>query len=295
MKKNDKSKDSKPDLQRRLVALELVAYWEGRLITNQLMKWFGISRQQASIDIKTYLEHHNPGGLVYSPAAKGYIPTPTFKPVLTTGHINEYMTCLAAHERVAGDAVVEDYPLVSSVQLPDRSVRPEVVREIMRACRAGTSIKILYASMANPTLRERVISPHTMIYTGFRWHVRAWCHSREQFRDFILSRIDRAPKSTTDVGPGIEADALWSERITVALIANEHLSSEQRALVERDYGMPDGRLQISARKALIHYTLHRFQAAITDEQSSQPFAYPLQLLPADRDRIAAYLFGREAE
>ncbi|UIF86265.1 hypothetical protein KAF44_00740 [Cupriavidus necator] len=38
----------------RLRAIELVAYWEGRLITTQLMDWFGISRQQASADIKLY-------------------------------------------------------------------------------------------------------------------------------------------------------------------------------------------------------------------------------------------------
>lgn len=36
----------------RLRAIELLAYWEGRLVTNRLVDWFGISRQQATADIK---------------------------------------------------------------------------------------------------------------------------------------------------------------------------------------------------------------------------------------------------
>lgn len=38
----------------RMRAIELLAYWEGRLVTNRLMSWFGLSRQQASADIKRY-------------------------------------------------------------------------------------------------------------------------------------------------------------------------------------------------------------------------------------------------
>ena len=44
----------------RLRAIELIAYWEGRLITTQLMDWFGITRQQASSDINRYNSQFNP-------------------------------------------------------------------------------------------------------------------------------------------------------------------------------------------------------------------------------------------
>ena len=40
----------------RMRAIELLAYWEGRLVTNRLVGWFGVSRQQASADIKRYME-----------------------------------------------------------------------------------------------------------------------------------------------------------------------------------------------------------------------------------------------
>ncbi len=47
----------------RLRAIELLAYWEGRLVTNKLVAWFGVSRQQASSDIRRYLISHNPDSL----------------------------------------------------------------------------------------------------------------------------------------------------------------------------------------------------------------------------------------
>ncbi|RLA53243.1 MAG: WYL domain-containing protein, partial [Gammaproteobacteria bacterium] len=38
---------AKHEVLLRLRAIELLAYWEGRLVTNRLVAWFGISRQQA--------------------------------------------------------------------------------------------------------------------------------------------------------------------------------------------------------------------------------------------------------
>jgi len=67
----------------RLKAIEILSYWEGRLVTNRLTDWFGISRQQASSDIKRYLSEHNPASLVHDPSVKAYIPKADFKPVLT--------------------------------------------------------------------------------------------------------------------------------------------------------------------------------------------------------------------
>lgn len=274
----------------RLKGIELISYWEGRLITAQLTDLFGISRQQASADIKHYLQAINPGSLTHSPAAKGYIPTPGFTPVLTSGHINEYMGLIAGQGEQTLAPVLESHPAIASVQLPDRSVRPEVVREIIKACRNKGSLKILYASMTNPQIHERQISPHTLVYSGFRWHVRAWCHTRNEFRDFLLSRIDRTPKPCGTADHGAENDQSWNEHISITLTPNSLLNDAQKALVERDFGMPDGRLQLKVRKALAHYTLQRYQAAITEEEAARVKEHPLQLQPSDRPRLDPHLF-----
>ncbi len=286
--------DEKHEVLLRLRAIELLAYWEGRLITNRLVAWFGISRQQASSDIKRYISVHNPNSLVHDPAVKGYVPRAGFQPVLTKGHINEYLDMISGlvSESVAVTLESEDH--LAAVQLPDRTVRPEVVREILRACRAQTSVKILYASMSHPLWSERVISPHTLVYTGFRWHVRAFCHKRGEFRDFILSRIDRTPKPVNEVSPDPSEDALWNEQVVLTLVANPQLNDGQKALVEKDFGMPDGRLQLSVRKALAHYTLQRYQVAISIDEAADEFKYPIILQDSDRKKLSPYLFSSES-
>ena len=77
--------DEKHEVSLRLRAIELLAHWEGRLVTNRLVDWFGISRQQASADIKRYITNYNPDSLVHDLAVKAYAPKPGFRPVLTTG------------------------------------------------------------------------------------------------------------------------------------------------------------------------------------------------------------------
>ena len=275
----------------RMRAVELLAYWEGRLVTNRLIDWFGISRQQASGDIKRYMANHNPDSLIHDPSVKAYVPKPGFQPVLTKGHINEYLDMVSGLVSESMAITLETDINIASVQLPDRTVRPEVVREVIKACRASSSIKILYASMANPSWSERVISPHTLVYTGFRWHVRAYCHKRNDHRDFILSRIDRTPQAVDILAPPVEQDKQWNEVISITLVPNTQLTDGQKTLVEKDYGMPEGRLQLRVRKSLAHYTLQRYQAAITDEEIANSSQYHIQLMEQDRKKLYPYLFG----
>ncbi len=275
----------------RMKAIELLAYWEGRLVTNRLIDWFGVSRQQASADIKRYMANHNLDSLVHDPSVKAYVPRPGFQPVLTKGHINEYLGMVSGLVSESMAITLETDTHLASVQLPDRSVRPEVVREVIKACKASSSIKILYASMANPALSERVISPHNLVYTGFRWHVRAYCQKRSEFRDFLLSRIDRTPQPADEPSPAVSEDTDWNDLITLTLIPNTKLNNGQKSLVEKDYGMPDGRLVLRVRKALAHYTLQRYQAAITPAEAENENQYPIQLMATDREKLSAYLFG----
>ncbi len=275
----------------RMRAIELLAYWEGRLVTNRLMSWFGISRQQASSDIKRYNASYNPDSLIHDPSVKGYVPKAGFQPVLTTAHINEYLNMLSGIVSESHAMIATPENNLAAVQLPDRTVRPEVVREILRACRAGGCLKIIYASMSNPHWHERIISPHTLVYTGFRWHVRAYCHKSNQFKDFLLSRIERTPVIVDEVPVDSSQDQAWHDELTLHLVPNPNLSDAQKILVERDYGMPDGRLQITVRKALAHYSLQRFQAAINEEELSDALKYPLVLQANDRIKVLPTLFN----
>ncbi len=276
----------------RMRAIELLAYWEGRLVTTRLMNWFGLSRQQASADIKRYNTLYNLDSLFHDPSVKGYVPKASFQPVLTTAHINEYLNMLSGLVSESHALIATPEPNLSAVQLPDRSVRPEVIREVLRACRTGSCLKIIYASMHQPQWHERMISPHTLVYTGFRWHVRAYCHQSKQFKDFLLSRIDRTPVVVVMDTVDPAQDQQWQEEIMLTLTPNSKLNPSQQALVEKDFGMPDGRLQISVKKALAHYTLQRYQAAITLAEAEDALKHPLVLQGSDIEKLSAYRFDQ---
>ncbi|BAW25730.1 transcriptional regulator [Pseudomonas putida] len=47
-----------------------------------MIQSFGISRQQASKDINTYITEHAPKNLTYDKQLKGYMPSKQFKPLL---------------------------------------------------------------------------------------------------------------------------------------------------------------------------------------------------------------------
>ena len=261
----------------RMRSIELLAYWEGRLITNQVMESFGISRQQASNDIRRYNTEYNPNALIHDPAVKGYVPSEGFKPTLTTGHINEYMDMISGLLSQSAPLAIVPNGHLASVQLPERAVRPEVVQKIISACKGRKSIQFNYASMNHPEGSERRISPHTLVYTGFRWHARAYCHDNKDYRDFILSRINGIPRLVDEEldSYGPEGDAGWQENIELVFIANPGLSGPQQELVQRDFAMDNGKLKIQTKKSLAHYTIQRYQAAFVAESDSNPKKVPL--------------------
>lgn len=278
----------------RLRTIELIALWEGRLITNQLSGWFGVSRQQASADINRYNSEINPNALIHDPAVKGYIPAHGFKPVLSSGHINEYMALLDSLNNQPMAQLLEGNNAVS-VQLPNRAVRPEVVRAAVKACRQQLQLSIHYSSMENPQPRQRVIAPHTLVYTGFRWHLRAWCYSRQEFRDFLLSRIYHTPELQQSSDKNAEDDALWKTQIQLRLIPNLLLNTEQRALVAHDYAMDNQELTLHVRQALAQYTLQRYQAAISEDEAQLSKQYPLQLHPDDMHKLKSIGFNNSSK
>lgn len=283
----------KPDVTQRLKALELIALWEGRLVTNRLTDWYGISRQQASADIKCYLGQINPGALIYNPTLRGYEPSHEFRPALSSGHINDYLLLLSAQGSEPMVQIMEGHPHISAVQLPDRAVQPDVVRELLLACRNPVSLRIGYTSMSRPHPHQREIVPHSLVYTGFRWHARAWCHNRGEFRDFVLSRIHGVPEPTDTFTVPPTADLAWHTMTTFRLIANPRLNPAQQPLIARDYAMNRGVLTIKCRQALAHYSLQRYPAAITLEQRGDPLAYPLTVHPDDMPQLQPVLFNSE--
>lgn len=157
--------------------IETVVWWEGRLTTNHLMQSFGISRQQVSKDIDTYINEHTPQNLEYNKHLKGYVPSKQFAPLFIDDSASAYLHLLNQnHDRAPhAEGLALAYAHTEVLQLPDRTVRAELLRPLLRACREGLRLECDYVSFTTPEAETRLIAPHTLIYTGMRWHVHAYC------------------------------------------------------------------------------------------------------------------------
>ncbi|QLF94894.1 WYL domain-containing protein [Pseudomonas sp. ABC1] len=290
MKRKQSIESVRWDLALRYRLIETVAWWEGRLTTNHLMQSFGISRQQASKDINTYIAEHAPKNLEYDKHLKGYVPSKQFKPLFIDDSASAYLHLLNQnHERaphIEGLAVAYTHTEVLGV--PDRSVRPEVLRPLLKACRDNLRLECDYVSFSTPESETRLIAPHTLIYTGIRWHVRAYCEKNRDYRDFVLSRFRDTPELMDDRSEqGREHDDDWETRVSVIITPDSRLEPRQRSIIEADYGMQDGQLVIETRGPLVQYVLQRYQIDPTKVHTK---AIAQQIVVGNLDDLRDWLY-----
>lgn len=249
----------------RLHAIEVLANWLGRVNTTDLTGRFGISRVIAQRDIVRYL-NIAPGNLSYQPPNRAYVATSIFKPVLTAGTIDEYLSLEKGTEGLLYESQI--------VQLapPLLTIKPEIVRPILQAINRHQGVDILYTSFNHPEGSLRQIYPHTLVNSGFRWHLRAFCAMRADFREFNLSRIITSSLVSNDRPEyaGVDWDETWNTSVTVILQANPALSDQEKQMLAHEFGMEGGNLELQVRAALLPYVLQLYQVDVKDDGVSNP-------------------------
>ncbi|WP_026958889.1 helix-turn-helix transcriptional regulator [Aliagarivorans taiwanensis] len=248
------------DLLFRYRMIEIIALWEGRLTTKHLIQSFGIGRQQASKDINSYITEVAPGSLIYDKQLKGYKPSDSFSPKLTSGQADEYLHILARQEDMAitFSELNMGFENTEMVRPITRNISPEVLRPLVQAIREKKRVDISYTSMKNGKEVERIISPHTLVCTPLRWHVRAFCEHAQGYRDFVLSRIRGLPDINDKIVMGRDQDEAWNTALEVHLSPDHRLSESQAAVVAHDYGMTNNIIKIPTSAALVRYVLDAY-------------------------------------
>ncbi|NOH33646.1 helix-turn-helix transcriptional regulator [Vibrio chagasii] len=248
------------DLLFRYRMIEIIVLWEGRLNTNHLIKSFGIGRQQASKDINTYMTEIAPGNLIYDKTLKGYKPSNTFVPRLTSGHADEYLHILSRSEdmMVTFDELDMRFEHTAMVRPINRNIAPEVLRPLIQAIREKKRVDICYTPLKDGNKVERIISPHTLVCTPLRWHVRAYCEYANGYRDFVLSRIHGIPDLNDQAVFHRSGDSLWNTDVTIELSPDLRFNEKQKAVIEKDYGMESGVLKLPTNASLVRYVLDTY-------------------------------------
>lgn len=155
------------------------------------------------------------------------------------------------------DLAVETDAVVR-VDLPKRRGKEAVERALVMAVAGGAKLRVRYWSVNSGKATWRWLLPHAFGHDGYRWHVRAWCCTRERYLDFVMSRIEKAdwPKMLEDDDTPVPADADWKKMATIRVRANSSLSETARRAIEMDYGIRKGGvLKIRVREAMRGYLL----------------------------------------
>jgi hypothetical protein len=252
----------------RLEFIEFRLLWEGRVNRSDLIGAFGISVPQSTLDFREYLERAS-GNMDYDKRRKFYFPTAAFKPKFISASAEGYLSQLLALQ-TSGEiqrplALIGDIPPFDILPTMERRVDVDTLQKLLKATRGGLSLEINYQSLASESPGWRRISPHALVSDGSRWHVRAFCHIKKQFRDFVLGRIinirNEQPSEVFQAD-----DEEWNETVSVSIAPNPALSADQQKIIERDYAMKQGISVITIRKALLFYLERQLKIDEGDEK-----------------------------
>lgn len=155
---------------------------------------------------------------------------------------------------MAEDDALQTIQLVEVTSLK-RGIDPAVVQLISRAARNRTPLRVLYQSMKLTEPEERIISPHAIVETEVRWHVRAWDEKRQAFLDLVPSRIIKAIPDPSLPWVPQEQDEQWNRMVDIILIPSRKLSENQCWIAGRDYQMTEGRRIVRVRACIVYYQL----------------------------------------
>jgi len=247
--------------------IEFRLYWEGAVNRSDLIKQFGVSVPQASNDLTAYRQRA-PENVSYDLSAKSYVPTPAFRPKFLKVNPDRYLSQMKA----LSDGIIEtadtwfaSQPDTGVLPIPNRRTAPSVLQAVLTAIRRNGAVHIEYQSTSpeNPDPIWRWISPHAFGFDGLRWHVRAFCHRDNRFKDFILGRCLAAGEQGPSDASAKE-DWQWQTFFQVVLQPNPDLTDGQRRAVALDYNMTDERVTVPVRFALLYYFYKRLRLDVAE-------------------------------
>lgn len=254
------------NVRQRLMHIERCLFWKGELQRADLVDTFGINPVQAAADFRVYMEMC-PGNMEYNKSRRRYLP------------LTEFTPCLI--EPTSLDEFVDvPSPLipVANWPLPKRRATTNVLLAMVAAVRERKMIEVQYQSMTGQKAGWRWLSPHAFASDGERWHVRAFCHTRCEFRDFVLGRIlSTRHIKMSDVDATSDHD--WNTMVDVLVTPNPELETEKRQAIAAEYDLPPMSLEatLKLRQSMLFYVNAKFDPKVNqDPVANQLFVAQLR-------------------
>ena len=239
----------------RLTFIEFRVWFYGAVARKHVLERFEVATAAGTRDLMLY-KQLAPENVSYE--HKLYLYQPTFKPLFA--HDPEKVLAALTSGVTAADTGTASETI--SFAAPRRLNQPDLytLATVTRAIHKGQILTLTYLSMKKGA-GARVIVPHSLVDSGLRWHVRAFDRTKGHFRDLVLTRMEDV-RALTDCSPPalperIAADTQWNQMFKLTLIP--HPSRPHPEVIAKDFGMQQGRLQVSLRGAVAGYVMRQWQ------------------------------------
>lgn len=157
--------------------------------------------------------------------------------------------------------------LPSELPLVLNNPSPSILAPVTRAIYQKKIISMRYYSHSSG-MSEREIVPFALANNGLRWHIRAFDRKSQEFRDFVLTRMESTQlldKSLPEKHELLSQDNQWNRIVELDVVP--HPNRPHPEITERDYGMINGVLHLELRAAMAGYILRQWQVDCSADHS----------------------------
>ena len=277
------------DVRQRLILLETTVLMVGWIRVQAIMDTFGISRAQASKDFQMY-QIARPNNLRYNKSAKYYEVGEGFTPLLLTGKTSELLSVFnTPHTPNPPVLSLSAYqPNAAAISPLDREIDLTIFRLISCAAYNQQKIKVRYQSLSQVEPQERILSPHTLVFSGYRWHFRAYSDYHRQYRDFVLARIKGLPELLNEPNKSDINDTDWHTEVSIIIGVHPGLPENHKQVIAEDYGMIDQQIAVIIKGALVNYFLKLMHL---EPGREHPDPKVQQIVVVNKDVVKSWVWG----
>ena len=254
----------------RYAFLEHRIRWYKGVTASQLANVFGIKRENAQTVVSRYQKEHE-NEITYDQKLRRQVGLSEFTPSYIRNSSQSFLDHMRGQnlidyyrEGAQWDAIeLEDADGITELKLSD-----DVMMEVVLAINEKRVLRIVYHSINQ--LSQRHVSPNQLVYAEHRYHLRAYCHNRKEYLDFVLSRIEEAealPHPTVEEIESYSAlewvssedDRNWHQAIRLTYMLNPELGEDAKGAMRLDFILDSNdQINITIRTALRIYIVHRF-------------------------------------
>lgn len=258
----------------RLAYIELKVWFTGFIQRQDVVVRFGVQTAAATRDLALYKELA-PNNISYDQRAKTYVLLPGFEPIFefSAERVLSWLT------KNFGEGAPHSASLWIQSEIPARLTHPDlrILASITRAVVKKSPLSIVYHSVRDKR-SQREIVPFALVDTGLRWHVRAFDRKSQEFRDFVITRVEQPvvmSGAAVESHENSDQDIQWNRIVELELVP--HPDQPCPEITVMDYRMQDRVLRIKLRAATAGYILRKWSVDCSPDHSLRGHEYRLWL------------------